>query len=242
MPALTSQDVVSLWEQGEALLPVEQSLLVLERAFPQRSPVELAALPIGQRNALLLHTRAATFGDVLRGNAPCTQCQTPLSFALGISQLLAVPEPKSDPQEVRTESVQGELRLPTSADLLAAAQSPPAERGSVILARCVVSLRRGEQPVSAADLTAEERAELATQLAQKDPLAELQLNLVCPSCRCSTPQWLDIGAYFFAELTHHALRLLAEVELLARSFGWREPDVLALSPRRRRHYVEAAAR
>lgn len=242
MPALSSQDIVCLWEQGEGRPPIEQALLVLRRVFPERSYAELAALPLGQRNALLLQIRAATFGDSLSGSAPCQSCQTPLSFAFSAARLLAMAPEETAEHELSVGSIYGRLRLPTSSDVLVSLQGPAAERGLRLLERCVLSLRREAEPIRAAELTLPERTQLAVELSQRDPLAELQFDLVCPTCRHTTSIWLDIGSYFFAELTHHALRLLSDVERLARAFGWREPDVLGLSPRRRRLYLEAAAR
>ena len=49
---------------------------------------------------------------------------------------------------------------------------------------------------------------------------------------------MDIGEFFWRELTVQAKRLLREVHLLARGYGWREADVLALHPRRRQAYLD----
>jgi hypothetical protein len=45
----------------------------------------------------------------------------------------------------------------------------------------------------------------------------------------------------WTELRAHARRLLREVDVLARAYGWTEPDVLALDERRRAAYLELAA-
>ena len=41
-----------------------------------------------------------------------------------------------------------------------------------------------------------------------------------------------------AELATQAKRLLREVHFLARAYGWREADILAMSARRRQAYLE----
>jgi hypothetical protein len=51
----------------------------------------------------------------------------------------------------------------------------------------------------------------------------------------------DIGRYLWEELRAQAVRLLHEVHTLARFYGWREADILALSAARRHAYLELAA-
>ena len=63
---------------------------------------------------------------------------------------------------------------------------------------------------------------------------------MCSSDLCGH-EWdelFDVVSFVWAELEVQACRLLQEVHVLARAYGWREGDVLALSPRRRRLYLE----
>ena len=48
----------------------------------------------------------------------------------------------------------------------------------------------------------------------------------------------DIAGFFWAELDAWARRLLREIHTLARFYGWSEAEILALSPLRRRCYLE----
>ena len=75
-------------------------------------------------------------------------------------------------------------------------------------------------------------------MSARDPQAEVLLDLTCPACGASWQTVFDIAAYFWAELTAEAKRLLREVDALARAYGWREVDILALSPGRRQAYLE----
>ena len=47
----------------------------------------------------------------------------------------------------------------------------------------------------------------------------------------------DIVSFFWAEIDAWARRVLREVNVLARAYGWRESDILALSPVRRQIYL-----
>ena len=81
-------------------------------------------------------------------------------------------------------------------------------------------------------------AALAAEMSARDPQAEVLLDLTCPGVRREWQAVFDIAAYFWAELAAEAKRLLREVDALARAYGWREADILALSPRRRQAYLE----
>jgi hypothetical protein len=62
--------------------------------------------------------------------------------------------------------------------------------------------------------------------------------LTCDTCgeRSSSP--FDIRAFFWRELAARAHHIALDVHELARAYGWRESDVLSLSPARRRRYLE----
>ena len=81
-------------------------------------------------------------------------------------------------------------------------------------------------------------AALATSILERDPLSEVQIDLHCSECGQGWPMILDIVSLFWSEISAHAPRLVQEVHLLARAYGWREADILALSARRRQLYLE----
>jgi len=131
------------------------------------------------------------------------------------------------------------FRLPDSLDLLAVERCPEVEEARRRLAeRCVLEARRDGQPVAVGDFSEDELAALAAGMVEADPGAELLLELLCPACGEVWWELLDVAAFFWAELEVQARRLLREVSVLARAHGWREADVLALSPWRRAMYLE----
>ena len=81
-------------------------------------------------------------------------------------------------------------------------------------------------------------AALADEMSARDPQAEVLLDLTCPACGSRWQALFDIAAFFWTELAAEAKRLLREVDALARAYGWREADILALSPQRRQAYLE----
>ena len=81
-------------------------------------------------------------------------------------------------------------------------------------------------------------AHVAEQMAARDPLAEIELALACPACGHQWQLVFDIASFLWLKIEMQARRLLREVHALARAYGWREADILALSPGRRQAYLE----
>jgi hypothetical protein len=143
-----------------------------------------------------------------------------------------------------------EFRLPTVADLAAVgtaagAAADPDEARRLLLARCTVSAVRAGQPVPAERLASmlpeRVRQRLAETAARADPAADVTLNVGCPECGEATVAELDITSYLWTELDTWARDLMLDVHLLATAYGWSEPEILALSPLRRRYYLELCA-
>lgn len=63
-----------------------------------------------------------------------------------------------------------------------------------------------------------------------DPQSNLEINLTCPACGHCWAALFDIVSFLWAEINNWAERTLRTVHLLARAYGWREADILALSP------------
>src|SRR4030067_663874 len=80
MHLLTVSDVLSVWERGQGLHPVDRALLLLAAAQPGTPWEQLARLPVGQRDARLLALHERTFGPRLASYAECPRCGERLEF------------------------------------------------------------------------------------------------------------------------------------------------------------------
>lgn len=215
MRALTAADLLDVWEQGTQAHPLVRPLVVLAAAFPEIGPADLAAEPLGAVNARLWQVRAALVGTEVVGCAGCPACGEQVEFDLDATCFAVPPEPGD-----------GEGARPVSlADLFAAVDEP--DPAGVLAARCAPA---GPGP----------GPELAAALERVDPAAEVLLAMACPACGHRWPAPLDVASFLWAELDRIAAAVLSDVDALARSYGWSERDVLALSPARRRCYVETA--
>ncbi|MER8088248.1 hypothetical protein ACIO6T_29055 [Streptomyces sp. NPDC087532] len=82
---------------------------------------------------------------------------------------------------------------------------------------------------------------IADAMEAADPAADVTIGVTCPDCGAATRAELDIASYLWTELDAWAKELLLDVHLLATAYGWSEPEILALSPLRRRYYLELCA-
>ncbi|GAA1274835.1 hypothetical protein [Streptomyces javensis] len=303
-------ELLAIWEAGLAHHGPGRALLLHRAARPESGADELLSLPVGEREADLYALRRALFGERMQIRAECDACGEAMEFDLDARDLGVRPGEQDGPLRVEEGEWTVEFRLPTVADLEAAAQAAAAAGGHVaakadvgayadvgvgvdvnvdvgvdadgnvgvgadsgaygdaasesyggetereptaaararraLLARCIVSVHRSGRPVPADRLPAAELPEpvqrrLAEAAERADPAADVTLNVACPECGEATRAELDIASYLWAELDHWARDLLLDVHLLATAYGWSEPQILALSPLRRRYYLELCA-
>jgi hypothetical protein len=240
MRALTSAGLLEVWERGQGYGPTVRALALLAAANPEVAWEELGALPLGERDRRLLALREGTLGCGIEGVARCPGCGEPLDVSIDTRDLRTGADGAAAPELTLSRGgLELRFRVPTSLDLLAAEGCRGVEEARRLLAeRCVVEARLDGLAVPAAELREEDVAALAAALAEADPGAELLLELRCPACGHGWWEILDVASFFWTELEVQARRLLREVHVLARAYGWREADVLSLSHRRRRLYLE----
>jgi hypothetical protein len=248
---LTDNDVLNLRESGQHRSPVEQALMVLSMAYPDMTWQQLAALSLGDRDARLLAVRERTFGTMLEVFTTCPKCRQALELRLTTTKLgFRVPNGVQETGHgfstvIDDQTVQ--YRLPDSTDLEAVATCKNIDAArKLLLDRCVLEIQNatGEQrePIAKREETFTPAfvTALARQMTEQDPQAEVLLNLQCVECKHEWQSLFDVASFFWAELESHAKRLLSEIYILARSYHWREQDILALTPTRRKWYLEMA--
>lgn len=196
----------------------------------------LAQLPLGRRDELLLEWRAALFGSRFGCETLCPACQERIEFSVDIDDLRSADKGTvEEPIEYSGRGYALSFRLPNSADIAACS---PADDGRVLLERCITSAKQDERELPLSLLPDEVRADVIARMNELDPQAEIQMNMVCPECHAGWSSVFDGAEFFLREIAAYTGRLLMEVHQLALSYGWREVDILAMNPRRRRRYLE----
>jgi hypothetical protein len=227
---LTDAGLLELWERGREAGPVARALLLLGAARPELGEDERLALPLPTRDAALLELRIALHGPRLPGCVDCPRCGETLEFELDGEQLrqAACAGPRD---EIAVAGLR--FRLPNSGDLLAAAAAGGEDDAALVLMRrCCLAAPAGHSWSPATLAEVEERME------QQAVSVELQLRLQCQVCAHAWGSVLDIAAWLWEESEQHVRALLDEVDRLAAAYHWAERDILALSPARRRAYLQ----
>ena len=184
-----------------------------------------AELPFGQVCRELFRLRSLLFGPVMPGVVSCPKCGERMEFTFECESIEAALSAPAAPLRIEAGDREIEMRLPTAGDLLAVRSA------GELVARCATSPVEVDQTLLQA---ASER------VAEADPLSETLLDLVCAACGHPWQAALDIASYLGREIAHEARRLLGDVHRLASAYGWKEADILTMSPARRRAYLEMA--
>jgi hypothetical protein len=210
------------------LHPIDRSLLAVQTAFPETRDERVADWPLGRRNRALAQLHCACFGPRLSGWTTCRRCGEKLEFNVDGHALMEASAATAETVPIGDRM----FRLPTSRDLARIAETVDGvDAARTLLDLCLVA---GD----AAAWSEEEIEEAGEKLAAADPLAEVQLDFRCPVCSEAFEESLDLAAFLWSEFEARAKRLLLDVHLLARAYGWSEGEVLALSPARRKFYLE----
>ncbi|MFG2295999.1 hypothetical protein [Streptomyces sp. NPDC048603] len=238
MRALTQDRLLRGWEDAVGRTPTARAV-ALAAAAGGHTGEQAGDLPLGTRDALLADLRDACFGGDLDCLARCPACGAELEVAVPPADLRgpAAPVPAEAVLEAGGHRVR--YRALTSRDLLAVgpAPVPAAEARRRLVARCVLDVD-GTPP---ADGTLPEPVftAVAEALPALDPRADIRLDLTCAVCAHVWAAPVDVAAHVWADVDACARGLLADVHVLARAYGWHEEEILALSPARRRFYLEA---
>jgi len=240
--ALTGDLLLAAWEAGTRARPEpRRPVALLSVALPGSDPGALAALPVAERDLLLLRLRQLTFGPDLAVFATCPDCTERLEFTLRADEMAGRLEAvtaamAAGPVEWTENGHRYRLRPATTDDLIASLAAPgSAAAQELLLARCLQI--ESERAVSSPQALLAP-AGAASRFEQLHVDAELRCGIDCPGCSGHQVLDIDIARFLWREVAAAATRLLGEIHLLASAYGWREQDIVSLSPHRRAAYLE----
>ncbi|MBL7520052.1 hypothetical protein I6A84_18635 [Frankia sp. CNm7] len=239
---LAADALLAAWEAAASAAGHGRALALLA---PLPAP-RAAALPLGRRDALLLDLYRGVRGPWLDALAECPGCAATVEIRLSVAELVdgypaaaSGSEPLGDPgpRDLDLGTARVRARCPATADLVAAAAAGTADGArDVLVARCVELVSRPDG--SARPLDDDELDRVGRHLERADPLVDVRLDIRCDECGHGWPAPLDVPALVWAQVRAGARRLLTEVDALARRYGWSQAEILGLSERRRRAYLD----
>ncbi len=239
MGAPSEAELLGIWERGEGQWPWRRALALLAGAAPGAAEDELASMPIGRRDAVLLDLREQLFGSAFTGLTACPACGEEIELTFNASEVRRATANGDGPFTVNAGPYEVTFRLPVTADLvqLDGVSDLDAARAA-LLARCVTSTLRDGAAIAAADLPADAANAVTARMSEIDPQADVSFDVACPSCAHAWLEPFDVVTFLWTELASWARGLLFNVHQLASAYAWSEDDILRLSPVRRNAYLE----
>ena len=220
----------------------------------------LRHLTLGDRIALMLHLRKSYLGDILQCVIGCPACKEAMSLDLSIAKLLETWVPPSfSPQTeylinvddfvLKIRPVNGadqEAVLALKNDTIQSNQSSSSSPYSfsstaqeLLVRSCIIS---SGLPLPDNGLTEQFLTAVSSKLGEIDPLADLNLDLHCPSCQHFFQAPFVVEDFIFQEINTLQRQLEQEVHWLAFNYHWSEDGILSLPIRRRKRYIDLVNR
>ena len=217
------------------------SVELLESMLDRRLGESAALVPIGQRDAAFVDLRVASFGPQLDARATCPSCEAEFETSIDLTIFDQPARPSADsPRQamVEVDGIQVTVRLPTRLDIEWAQTQP--DPAHALIERCMPT----SDPAPAGDgagageWSAETIQHIEAAIEAADPLIEIQFSYSCAECGEQFTRRFDICDHLTNDVLSYGRRLMSEIHVLASRYGWTEPEILALPPRRRRSYLD----
>ena len=150
MRELPAPELLEIWERGSAQPSTERAVTLLRAVRPDLETETLGDMSIGQRDALLLSLREATFGRRLTSITNCPNCSEQLELGFDIRQLeRGHPCPQSletpSSHSFKADHFEMTFRLPNSRDLAVASAAVDVDSARERLPSVVSARRDGQR-------------------------------------------------------------------------------------------------
>ncbi|WP_147127632.1 hypothetical protein [Shimia ponticola] len=235
---MTGMVELDLAEAAHSRLPRPSKVsAVLEAMFAEVGGVAMRAgltdvLATGARAWLLLRTARVFFGNQGWFTAPCGVCQQPFDLSVDLASV-----PKSAPGAafpvitVKTSLGPRRFEVPNGRTEAALAQQADLR---VLAAVTGLAPDAGSE---ADQFTSEDLIAIETALDDATPDVAEEITSSCPACGGDLALRLDPLDFAFPKPE----RIDRDVYLLARTYGWDEPTILAMPTSRRRRHAQMIA-
>lgn len=234
------------WESAQATRPVARGAVLVAESGLVAGLDDALDLPTDELARVIARLHTLEFGDRADGVLDCGTCGAELDVTVPLDLVsdVAGSAPRDSQRPSRTVTLSSgrtaAVRVPTTRDLLAVSSADDAV--DALLARCVTptpgpSADESEPRAPIAMLDQADRAAVDDLLSEVAGAAAIVVRTTCPECATVVSAPVDPVSFLWERVRVAAPALLNDVAELAMSFGWRESDILELSPARRRAYL-----
>ena len=224
------EESIDTTETAQAIALVDRLLVAVQGAA--HGPGDAHRMTPAERDRVLAAVFQRELGARVRSTPACPACGKGFEVDFELDSLLASLAP--DRAELRVEA-DGSLslpdgtrfRLPCGDDELAAlGEARPAE---ALLARCHLGGPTAPEALSAV-------------MDRAAPLLDAELDATCPECGHRHAVRFELQAFFLGTFIAERRQRVAEVQQLARAFGWSLTEILSMTRAQRRMHVAMADR
>lgn len=242
MKSLSASELLEVWEWGIYQKPLDRTIQLLTIALETNDIDQIRGLTIGERDNYLLFLRRSLFGKQLNCTVECPECHEIMEWESDIDEFCSFDYNKHIHRELsfQHKSLKLKFRLPTSEDIIQSGlETSQSDFSRNLITRCTTKIVKGTKILEKVELPPQILNEIETMMEEADPKANIQLSLSCPNCGHSWHEIFDIISLLWKEIDSWVKRLLQDISVLARNYGWSEKDILMLSPLRRQFYLDA---
>ncbi len=236
---ISDKDLLSIWEFGLNHSLIETNLYLISCAYSEYNSHQIAFFSIGERDARLLHIREKLFGTVFQNTSNCTACGQKMEWETPIDVLKLQTiknEVRVTPIDLVHNEQQISFRLPNSFDIIETInQSNNEGQVDQLIQKCIIDTNLTKEKQD--DISEELKNKLLQKMEEKDPQANIVVNLSCSECNNEWNATFDIMQYLWTEINEWAIRLMQDIYLLAKNFNWTEDAILGMSRFRRNLYI-----
>lgn len=225
MAQIPDSTILDLWENGACDHPLDRALRLIALIEAEVPREELAALPIAERDAKLFDVTETIFGAQLALSATCTLCGAETELTFSVSDVKTLDTPERSARVLHYDGKDYPYRMPNSRDMATALSAPDPQRTLLL---SLLDLAEADDALI---------AEFDAVLEEQSGLEALSLGFNCAECEASQSAPFDILDYLWSRIAAEARRLLWDIHLLARSYGWTSREILSLSRLRRAEHV-----
>jgi len=236
--AVTAQRLLEAWEATLEEQNARRGVALLARC--RDADVDaLSRWGLAERDAALFDLRHALFGAEATAVTECAGCGEHLEARLDLS-VLRPATPATGSATVTIDGYTVCTRTPCTDDL--AAISAHADESAALAALVMLCVESVLSPsgvdVPLTEVPAGVADDIRSHVADRVGDIDAEVSLSCAACGATSQVSFDIAAFLLREVEVWAARVLREVHVLARAYGWDEPTILRLSPRHRRAYID----
>ncbi|MBW2663680.1 MAG: hypothetical protein JRD93_17290 [Deltaproteobacteria bacterium] len=256
------EELLGAASNSRFLAPVITTLLAycIERIGPitEITPEIVRNLLVGDRDYLVLKLRQMTIGDRVEATLVCpnTHCgkkididfdlrQIPIKQGKVSSQVFAVTVPGQEAFEDNDgdKHYRVEFCLPRGGDqeeLAPLAVNNEPEAVNKLLAHCIQRID-GVMEIDESQiekLSPSAREKIEKTMAELAPQVDLEMEAKCPECGKTFSFPFNMSQFFIDEMKGNLNQLYQEVHFLAFYYKWSESDILSMTRKKRRNYLE----